>query len=935
MRVKNSLASGVAMVALLTASDAYAAAAAASSAAAQASIHDTNPLPDFDSGDMAQDIIVIAGSERGAVISSLQPEQTLDEDDVRAYGVGSLSDLIAQLSAETTSIRGRDSSGRPVVLLNGHRVSGFREIHNIPPEAIQKLEIFPEETALAYGFRADQRVVNVILKEHFQSETIEANLGGPTAGKRLDSSGEASLFRVSGDSRLLLDLSLAHSNSVLESDRGLIQRVGNSSYALGGNIVGLTDGAEIDPALSALAGAPVTIAGVPASAGQSVPGLTDFAAGSVNQTDLGRYRTLSPRTTDFSAGASITRPLSQAVQMTLSARLTAASQQSQQGLATADMLLPAGNPWSPFGNDVRLLSYVGAPGALLRDNSSWSGRLAAGFDGRTAGWTWTLTASHDHDEAKTTTSRAVDLSGVQQRLTDADSGFNPFATNALNGPLLREYSRSRSDHSLVELNTNGRLAELPAGAIAASVKLGLDYQRLNSSTERLDGDSDTRLNRTEGSGQLSVDIPLASRNRDVLQPLGDLSLNANANIDRYSDFGALYGWGAGLTWRPVPALQIIASYTSEKGAPTMQQLGDPLMTTPNVPMFDYVRGEAVEVARLDGGNAGLLADHRQTWKLGGRLKPFSTADIDVQADYVRTRISDPIASFPAATAAVEAAFPDRFVRDTDGRLTMLDNRPVNFARSEHSELRWGINFSQALGSSGQSGAPAAGRGDAAGRTGRGAGEGGQPRGPGGPGGAPSGAPGGGAAAGGGSGGSGGPGGGGMGRGRFGGGPGGGRLRLSLFHSWRFADRILIRDDIPELDMLNGAATASTGGTPRHLLEGRVMAMKNGFGGFLSLNWQSGTRVSTGSAGAPSGNELHFSSLTTVDLRLFVNLGDQQRLVGKNPWLKDTRLSLDFGNLLNDRIDVRDSAGLTPASYQSWYMDPVGRSVRITLRKMFM
>lgn len=895
-----SLPTAAAIVSLLAASAAL--------ADAPTSLHDTDPA--IGDEEMAPDIVVVAGASRGAIASDIQPEQTFDEDDIRAFGTGSLQELITELAAETTSIRG--GGGQPVVLLNGHRVSGFREIHNIPPEAIRTLQIFPEETALAYGFRADQRVVNVILKDQFQSQTLEANAGGPTAGKRLDAGIDASLFRVAGESRLLLDLSYAHSNAVLESAHGVVSRQSGAPFAIDGNVVGAS-GAEIDPALSALAGEEVTIAGVPAGAAAAPPTLSGFAANAnvANVTDLGRYRTLLPRTHDFSAGASITRPLSTQVQMTLSARLTAAIQQSRQGLATADLLLPGGSPWSPFADDVRLLSYVDAPGALLRDSSTWSGRLAAAFNGQTSGWTWAVTASHDRSIAKTTTGRGVDTTDAQAELLAGAPDFNPFAVNALNGPLLQEFSRSTQTESLIDANASGSLLRLPAGSVALNLAAAVDHQRSNSVAERLAGTSETILSRTDTSGQASIDVPLASRAMDVLQPLGDLSLNANLNFDRYSDFGSLVGWGAGLTWRPVPMLQIIGSYTASRNAPSMAQLGGPLIDTPNVPIFDFVTGDTVEITRLDGGNAALRAEHQQVWKLGARLQPLGSQNFNIQADYVRTRTSDPVMGFPAATAEIEAAFPGRFQRDANGRLVALDNRPVNFASADRSELRWGVNITRMLKSA--SNAEPAGRGE------RGAG------GPGGPGGGEHGAGrGGGARA--------------MGGGRGGrGGFGGGRVRLSLFHSWRFADKVLIRDGLPELDMLHGSAASSSGGTPQHLLEARVSAMKSGIGGFLSADWQSGTSVaSTGSNGSTGTvGDLRFSSLTTVNLRLFVNLGDQPKLVAKMPWLANTRLSLNVGNLLNDRIDVRDAAGNTPLSYQSWYMDPIGRSVKLTLRKMFM
>src|SRR3546814_2925232 len=91
------------------------------------------------------------------------------------------------------------------------------------------------------------------------------------------------------------------SSDVCSSDlRNILPETRDDVYDLAGNITagpGSTAG-EIDPALSALAGVPVTIAGVPASAADGAPSLDNFAAAAnqANASDLGRYRTLRPET---------------------------------------------------------------------------------------------------------------------------------------------------------------------------------------------------------------------------------------------------------------------------------------------------------------------------------------------------------------------------------------------------------------------------------------------------------------------------------------------------------------------------------------------------------------------------------------------------------------------------------------------------------------
>jgi outer membrane receptor protein involved in Fe transport len=412
------------------------------------------------------------------------------------------------------------------------------------------------------------------------------------------------------------------------------------------------------------------------------------------------------------------------------------------------------------------------------------------------------------------------------------------------------------------------------------------------------------LSRDRGSIQASIDVPIASRREEVLTALGNLSVNANLEIEELSDFGTLRTLGYGLYWTPIGSINLIASVTEEEGAPTVEQLGSPLIVTPNVRTFDFTRQEVVDITRVFGGNPDLRADDRRVFRLGLNTKPFPKTDLNLSVDYTKTRIEDPIASFPIATPEIEAAFPERFTRDAAGRLLRIDGRPLNFERSDQEQIRWGVNFTRSLGPVPEwmknanikfaSGPPANLPPGAVVR-------------------------------------------------RYE--PGSAlantmdnfmsRLMLSLYHTWHLEDEILVREGVPVLDLLNGSAVGSRGGRPRHELAFQAGVFKKGLGARVTANWQSGTRVNGLPAGSGgTGSDLSFSDYSTVNINLFANLAD--RFGGPNApkWLKGTRVSLGINNLFNSRPDVRDEAGLTPISYQPAYLDPIGRSVNFSLRKVF-
>ena len=165
----------------------------------------------------------------------------------------------------------------------------------------------------------------------------------------------------------------------------------------------------------------------------------------------------------------------------------------------------------------------------------------------------------------------------------------------------------------------------------------------------------------------------------------------------------------------------------------------------------------------------------------------------------------------------------------------------------------------------------------------------------------------------------------------GGGQGGGRLSFSLYHTWHLDESILIAPGVPELDLLNGDATGSSGGQPRHEIKARVGYSNNGIGARLGVDWESGTHVD----GALGGNSrLEFGSLATANLRLFANLGQMPDLVKSMPFLKGSRISLRLDNVFNQRREVRDATGMTPLRYRQDYLDPLGRTISIQFRKLF-
>ena len=59
-----------------------------------------------------------------------------------------------------------------------------------------------------------------------------------------------------------------------------------------------------------------------------------------------------------------------------------------------------------------------------------------------------------------------------------------------------------------------------------------------------------------------------------------------------------------------------------------------------------------------------------------------------------------------------------------------------------------------------------------------------------------------------------------------------------------------------------------------------------------------------------------------------------KVIADHPWLRGSRVTVSINNLFNERQRVRDATGATPVNYQPDLLDPLGRTIRISFRKLF-
>jgi len=775
-----------------------------------------------------EDPIVVVGSKpRGSVIGDIPPENTLDARDVRATGASNINELLDALAPQIGSAQGR-GGGAPVLLLNGQRISSFRELRDIPTEAIQRVEILPEEVALKYGYNADQKVVNIVLRPRFRSTVAQAGAGAATDGGYGKGNGDVTRLMIQRNGRTQFNLHAEGNSMLTESERDILLHQ------------------------PPLATDPEQLAA----------------------------RSLVGTKRDIRGSAIFNRQVLGDVSATLNTEL-----EHNEGR-------------SLIGLDNTLQT------PLARDTTTDTAHAGVTLNGDKAKWRWNVTGNADWDHTLTGTDRT---NNARDRASETSTSGDLTAT------------------------ANGNLFKVPAGNVGTTLRLGASTVNLDTNHRLASISTSNSLGRSTGTASVNVDVPVSRRGRDF-SALCNLTLSGNAQVDQLSDFGTLTKFGANANWSPVNRLNIVTSWTREEGPPTINQLGDPLLTTPNVRIFDFTTGQTVNVTTVTGGNPNLQHDRRTVFKLGGYWKPSDKTDLTLRADYVHQTIDNPISAI-TVTQQIESAFPNRFVRctvvdptigcDSVGQLRAVDLTPVNFDNSRRDTLRVGFDFTKPLKSHRPSQSVIDQMRQQFGFGPRGTAPGGgspqgQAAGP------PPGPPEGRGPAGGGFGGR--RGGGGF----FGGGENRGRLTLSVTDTITFVDQVTIRQGLPKLDYLHGDAAGQTGGTPRHVVEAQGGYFNNGLGARISANWRSGTSVNT-----ETGDNLRFSPLATFDLRLFANPGDIPEVVVKHPWLRGTQVRFEVTNIFNSRPNVRDAFGNVPLNYQPDLLDPLGRTVMISFRKLFL
>ncbi len=302
-----------------------------------------------------EEIVVSARqTEYGAVLGEAKPELRFNAGDVASFGVASIGELLEELGPQVDG-----GTEAPIYLLNGKRLKNVGEIRRYPSRAIMRVDVFPPDVAVRYGYAPSQKVVNIVLRPRFRENAVEIEASTSDQFDYGSQGVTATTLLINQDKRTFLSAGYSRSDKLLASERLSNGRYGNQPFSLQGNVGPAEGNSEIDPALSALAGEPVTIAALPEWDGAL--SLDDFArtANQRSTTDLNDYRTLMPSSRTLEGAASLTGKLGEDINATASLNLEQTRRTNLVGLAGSALTIANSNPYSPFSEDVTLYQYIG------------------------------------------------------------------------------------------------------------------------------------------------------------------------------------------------------------------------------------------------------------------------------------------------------------------------------------------------------------------------------------------------------------------------------------------------------------------------------------------------------------------------------------------------------------------------------------------------
>lgn len=576
--------------------------------------------------------------------------------------------------------------GTTLVLLNGRRIEnsgasygiGYFDLNAIPTSAVERIEVVSEGSSAVYGSDAIAGVINVILKKEFDG--VEAGARHGFADGVDDSNADLAWGRQWGKGSVSVMGTFQTRSELQGSERALT--ASQNFAAFGGpdnrvktcnpGNVATTDGSALP---GAPAGSSSSFAAIAADAAGN-PRQTGFRGtyGSNNKCSQYGYYSLLPESHRYGLLASANYRVTPSVELFMELGFSYLQQMSESAPQVLSGLVPATNPYNPFGKPVTVNGSFTTAGRTDSPLDTVFHRELVGARGELFGsWQWEIAAWQSHDRTSQNESPYLNRTALTKALnsTDPATALNPFVAGNYGSPQLLNslfYSydiRYGGQSRVVDGLIRGPLVQLPAGPV--EIVIGSEYDRdtLDESylpTPTSPAGSSFSFQRNRYAVFCEARLPILA-NRANPQGGDLLAATVAGRYDHYGDFGGVLTPEYGAELRPWESLLVRGTYGKAFKAPDLANLYG-VKYSYQMQVVDPLNGNGVQTATVNGGgNPNLRPETGQSRTLGlvysSRLIPnlqFSLTHWAVEENQAIQYIP------PQTIVANQASFPGRVTR---------------------------------------------------------------------------------------------------------------------------------------------------------------------------------------------------------------------------------------------------------------------------------
>jgi iron complex outermembrane receptor protein len=667
--------------------------------------------------------IMVTGSAIPVARDALAvPVTTISADDIAAAGVN--TNVLEILRKQIPAFAGRSNTGNSnaantnqntaggssiqlrnldtLILVNGRRlavssISGvngkvFVNVAEIPPAAIERIEVLTDGASAIYGSDAIGGVVNIILKSNLQGGQVSVRAAGADGGYSEKSVDASYGFNLLKSTDITLSATYNESSPLYQYQRPF----STPFYSTAANVPGAIGNYFLNPGITApVPGAAATVAANSQYTNAGAAVATAPGTGVGGTYDLSKFGTLLLQQKQRAIALSFNSELSAERAVELFGDLEYAVNDSYTRFApqTSNVTAPLGSAYNPltvattvvFGNTLNPKTFT---------NSEDSKRGTIGVKGRldafNRNWDWEIGYTHSENSLDQVINNVIfgpnlslavaggfNAAGVATpggAFSMVHSGFsptgalvlqptlNPFAIaagvtpGALANLLTRELIHGNSKLDSADAKITGTIGSLPAGRPGFALGVARRREAISGAPEpngwvHVDGTLASApqnlytgglsadpfsASRTITSEYLELRIPLTSKDWNV-PGFSSFDLISAVRNEHYSDAGVSTVPKFGFRWQPLGRQVTVRGNVAKSfTAPSLYAIAGPLNIRQGgaaIITNAFPTGIAGTTQVEDGNNPNLKPAKSDSMSLGLVIKPDVVAGLTLDVEY--------------------------------------------------------------------------------------------------------------------------------------------------------------------------------------------------------------------------------------------------------------------------------------------------------------